>query len=43
MGQEGDEEDSGGVGWLEVPHGRMGEREFVLRPLAEYADRLHRP
>jgi dihydroneopterin aldolase/2-amino-4-hydroxy-6-hydroxymethyldihydropteridine diphosphokinase/dihydropteroate synthase len=35
IGQKGDKEDEDGVGWLECPHASLGEREFVLRPLAE--------
>lgn len=35
IGKKGDVEDKEGVGWLEVPHWGLGEREFVLRPLAE--------
>jgi dihydroneopterin aldolase/2-amino-4-hydroxy-6-hydroxymethyldihydropteridine diphosphokinase/dihydropteroate synthase len=35
IGKKGDEEVDG-VGWLEVPHWGIGEREFVLRPLNEY-------
>lgn len=35
VGKKGDAEDEDGVGWLEVPHWGLGEREFVLRPLAE--------
>lgn len=34
IGQKGDEEVDG-VGWLEVPHWGIAEREFVLRPLNE--------
>jgi dihydroneopterin aldolase/2-amino-4-hydroxy-6-hydroxymethyldihydropteridine diphosphokinase/dihydropteroate synthase len=34
-GSPGDAEDEDGVGWLECPHPRVGEREFVLRPLVE--------
>ena len=33
--EEGSEEDEHGIGWLETPHPRIAEREFVLRPLAE--------
>lgn len=33
-GKKGDKEVDG-VGWLEVPHWGVGEREFVLRPLCE--------
>ena len=33
--QVGDNEDADGVGWLECPHPKINEREFVLRPLAE--------
>lgn len=33
--KRGDREDEDGVGWLEVPHWGVGEREFVLRPLVE--------
>jgi dihydroneopterin aldolase/2-amino-4-hydroxy-6-hydroxymethyldihydropteridine diphosphokinase/dihydropteroate synthase len=35
IGERGDVEDADGVGWLQVPHWGLGEREFVLRPLAE--------
>lgn len=35
IGHEGDKEDGDGIGWLECPHPRIFEREFVLRPLAE--------
>jgi dihydroneopterin aldolase/2-amino-4-hydroxy-6-hydroxymethyldihydropteridine diphosphokinase/dihydropteroate synthase len=35
IGQKGDEEDEYGVGWLELPHWGIAEREFVLRPLNE--------
>jgi dihydroneopterin aldolase/2-amino-4-hydroxy-6-hydroxymethyldihydropteridine diphosphokinase/dihydropteroate synthase len=35
IGQKGDAEDGSGVGWLEVPHWGIAEREFVLRPLNE--------
>jgi dihydroneopterin aldolase/2-amino-4-hydroxy-6-hydroxymethyldihydropteridine diphosphokinase/dihydropteroate synthase len=35
IGQKGDAEDESGVGWLEVPHWGIAEREFVLRPLNE--------
>lgn len=34
-GQRGDAEDESGVGWLELPHWGIAEREFVLRPLCE--------
>ena len=34
IGEKGDEEVDG-VGWLEVPHWGIAEREFVLRPLNE--------
>lgn len=36
IGKPGDAPDADGVGWLEVPHASLAEREFVLRPLAEY-------
>lgn len=36
IGNETDEEDEHGIKWLECPHKRLREREFVLRPLAEY-------
>jgi dihydroneopterin aldolase/2-amino-4-hydroxy-6-hydroxymethyldihydropteridine diphosphokinase/dihydropteroate synthase len=36
VGEKGDEEDEDGVGWLEVPHWGIAEREFVLRPLNEF-------
>ena len=36
IGNETDEEDEYGIKWLECPHKRLREREFVLRPLAEY-------
>lgn len=36
VGERGDKEDEGGVGWLEIPHWAIAEREFVLRPLNEY-------
>lgn len=35
IGKKGDAEGEDGVGWLEVPHAGIGEREFVLRPLSE--------
>ena len=35
IGEEGSEEDEYGVGWLDCPHPRIAEREFVLRPFAE--------
>lgn len=35
IGSPGDKEDDVGVGWLECPHPRIAEREFVLRPFAE--------
>lgn len=35
VGHKGDGEDEYGVGWLEVPHWGIAEREFVLRPLNE--------
>jgi len=35
IGEKGDQEVDG-VGWLEVPHWGIAEREFVLRPLNEY-------
>ena len=35
VGKKGDAEDEDGVGWLEVPHWGISEREFVLRPLNE--------
>ncbi|ODO07366.1 dihydropteroate synthase [Cryptococcus wingfieldii CBS 7118] len=35
IGSETDAEDADGVRWLECPHARLGEREFVLRPLAD--------
>jgi 7,8-dihydro-6-hydroxymethylpterin-pyrophosphokinase len=37
IGEKGDEEVDG-VGWLEVPHWGIAEREFVLRPLNEWVD-----
>lgn len=40
MGNKGDAEDEDGVGWLEVPHWGIAEREFVLRPLNEYVPAL---
>lgn len=35
VGEKGDKEDESGVGWLELPHWGIAEREFVLRPLNE--------
>jgi len=35
IGRVDDPEDEDGIGWLECPHPRIGEREFVLRPWAE--------
>lgn len=35
VGQKGDADDESGVGWLELPHCGIAEREFVLRPLNE--------
>lgn len=35
IGKKGDDEGEDGVGWLQLPHGSIGEREFVLRPLVE--------
>ncbi|WVQ71053.1 dihydropteroate synthase [Cryptococcus sp. DSM 104548] len=35
IGSENDAEDADGVRWLECPHARLDEREFVLRPLAD--------
>ncbi|OWZ49298.1 dihydropteroate synthase [Cryptococcus neoformans var. grubii Br795] len=35
IGNETDEEDEYGIKWLECPHKRLREREFVLRPLAD--------
>lgn len=40
IGNETDEEDEYGIKWLECPHKRLREREFVLRPLAEYVLKL---
>lgn len=40
IGNEADEEDEYGIKWLECPHKRLREREFVLRPLAEYVLKL---
>lgn len=41
IGNPGDAPDADGVGWLEIPHAALAEREFVLRPLAEYVRRVN--
>ncbi|WWC58426.1 dihydropteroate synthase [Kwoniella dejecticola CBS 10117] len=43
IGERGDKPDEDGVGWLECPHRSLGEREFVLRPLADIAPNLVHP
>ncbi|WWC86098.1 dihydropteroate synthase [Kwoniella dendrophila CBS 6074] len=43
IGERGDEPDEDGVGWLECPHRSLGEREFVLRPLADIAPNFVHP
>ncbi|WVQ85335.1 dihydropteroate synthase [Cryptococcus sp. DSM 104549] len=43
VGNRGDAEDQDGVGWLECPHKSLGEREFVLRPLADIAPDFTHP
>ncbi|OCF73643.1 dihydropteroate synthase [Kwoniella mangroviensis CBS 8886] len=43
IGERGDEPDEDGVGWLECPHRSLGEREFVLRPLADIAPNIVHP
>ncbi|WVW82121.1 dihydropteroate synthase [Kwoniella bestiolae CBS 10118] len=43
IGERGNEPDEDGVGWLECPHKSLGEREFVLRPLADIAPSFVHP
>ncbi|KAK8865832.1 dihydropteroate synthase [Kwoniella newhampshirensis] len=43
IGSREDQEDEDGVKWLECPHASLGEREFVLRPLADIAPDLKHP
>ncbi|ORY21159.1 Dihydropteroate synthase-like protein [Naematelia encephala] len=43
IGQSGDKEDEYGIGWLEVPHKSIREREFVVRPFADIAPTLRHP